>query len=153
MKQARRGTAVGVTLIEMMVVVAIIGAMAAISFPAVASGLDSIRLRAASDSVASFLNQAMNRVERRQEVVEVIADPKSNRLLLYSSDPGFVRTLEMPKSVSIAGEDASHTFLLPGGTFPQFAVNLVNSRGARKRVSIEPITGTPRIADLDRAIP
>ena len=47
----------GVTLIEMLIVVAIIGLIAGISFPAVSSGVDSLRLVSASDSLVSLLKQ------------------------------------------------------------------------------------------------
>src|SRR5438132_8744055 len=59
-------TGKGVTLIEMMVVAAIIGLIAAISFPSASAGIESVRLVSATDSVATFLNGAVNRVERRQ---------------------------------------------------------------------------------------
>ena len=144
MRQVRRG----VTLIEMMVVVAIVGLMAGLSFPAVSSGLDSIRLHSAADSVASFLNSAMNRAERRREVIEVVVDPAKNQLALYSSEPGFTRILEMPHSVAVAGENLRHVFLMPGASFPRFVVELANAKGARKRIVIEPVTGTPRISNV-----
>src|SRR5258708_6396905 len=46
----------GVTLMEMMVVMAIIGLITAISAPSISAGLDSIRMATASDSIAAFLN-------------------------------------------------------------------------------------------------
>ena len=54
--QARRG----VTLIEMLVVMAIIGVIVGISMPSVAAGIDSVRLASATDAVAAFLNAAVN---------------------------------------------------------------------------------------------
>src|SRR5215472_15299868 len=59
----------GVTLIEMMVVVAIVALIAAIAYPSAAAGIESARLVSATDSVAAFLNGAVNRVERRQQAV------------------------------------------------------------------------------------
>ncbi len=135
----------GVTLIEALIVVAIIGVMAAISFPAVASGLDSIRLRSASDSVASFLDAAMNRAERHQAVVEVVLDPKANRLAMYSTEPGFVRSLDLPQNIALAARVESRVLLIPNGTFPRFAVDLVSAHGARRRIAIDPVTSTPQI--------
>src|ERR1035437_6655329 len=73
-----RGKAAGVTLVEMMIVVAIIGLMVGITFPAVSAGLDSVRLSSATDSLASFLNAAVNRAERRQQPMELIISPKDN---------------------------------------------------------------------------
>ena len=48
----------GVTLMELLIVVAIAGAMATLVLPAFSSGLDNLRLSQASDSVAAFLNGA-----------------------------------------------------------------------------------------------
>jgi Tfp pilus assembly protein FimT len=55
----------------MMIVVGIVGMIVGITYPAVSNGLESVRLATASDTVASFLNAALNRVERRQEVLEL----------------------------------------------------------------------------------
>ncbi len=139
----------GVTLVEMMIVVAIVGMMIGITFPAVSSGLDSIRLHSAADSVGAFLNAAMNRAERRQDVIEIVVEPKRNRLALYSSEPGYERVLELPQGVRLPGEDERHVLLLPGASFPRFAVDLVNSKGSKKRIAVDPITGTPRISNVN----
>ena len=67
-----RGDARGVTLLEMMVVLAIIGLITAISAPSISAGLDSVRMATASDSIAAFLNSAVNHAERRQQAVALI---------------------------------------------------------------------------------
>jgi len=136
----------GITLIEMMIVMGIIGLIAAITFPAVNSGLDGIRLRSASDSVASFLDAAMNRAERRQQVVEIVINPKQNRMAAYSTEAGYSRTLQMPQGVSILGEDERRYIVMPGGAFPKFAIDLTNSRGLYRHIVVDAITGSPRIS-------
>lgn len=148
----------GVTLIEMVIVMAIIGMMAAISFPAVSSGLDSIRLSAASDALVSFLNRAMNRAERRQEPMEVSISPKDNLIQLRSTEPGFERSLQMPSGVRIEAvlpppleeTGAPRRFLLlPGGVTPRIGIQLVNARGVRRIVRVDPITGVPQIERVE----
>jgi len=134
----------GVTLIEMMIVTLLLSLIAGVSFPAVSAGLETIRLSSASDSVASFLNGALNRAERRREVVEVAISPKENMLWMRSTQPGFERKLEMPDGVSIQGEPRRFLFL-PGGTPPGVSIEMVNRKGARRAVRIDPMTGTPRI--------
>lgn len=138
----------------MVVVVTLIGLLAGISFPSVSSGLDSIRLRSACDSLAGFLNGALNRAQRRQQVIEVIIEPRENKLWLYSTEPGYQRTLEMPDGVRIEEvlpalpEEpgaARRILLLPGGATPRIAVQLVNRRGSRRIVRVDPITGVPRV--------
>ncbi len=141
MKRSRHG----VTLIEMLLVVAIVGLMAGLTLPSVASGLDSIRLHSAADSVASFLSAAVNRAERRQHAMEVIINPKENSIQLYSTEPGYARKLEMPAGVKLMGDEPRRFVLMPGGTAPRIAIELSNTRGAHKTIRIDPVTGVPEI--------
>ena len=46
----------GVTLIEMMIVVALIALIAAVTFPAVSAGVDTLRLNQAAGGLVSFFN-------------------------------------------------------------------------------------------------
>ena len=144
----------GVTLVELLIVVALVGLLAGITFPAVSSGIDSLRLRSATDAVVAFLNGGLNRAERRQQVVEVTISRAANALWLRSAEPGWVRTLEMPEGVSILTvlpklpdeTDLPRRFLLyPGGTAPRFGVELANRKGARRIVRVDPITGVPLV--------
>ena len=136
----------GVTLVEMLVVVAIVAIITGISLPAMTSGLDSIRLKSAGDSVGSFLNAAMNRVDRRQEVLELVIDPKQNQLVLLSTEAGFRRALELPASITLVGEER-RLMLMPGGPPPRVAITLSSSKGRHKLVRLDPITGVPAISD------
>ena len=144
----------GVTLIEMLVVVALISLIAGISFPAITSGIDTLRLNAATNSIVNFFNTGLSRAERRQQVVEITILKARNSFEMRSSEPGFVRTLAMPEGVSISAvlpqvldqlEDAPRIFLLyPGGAVPPFGVQLLNRRNVQRIVRIDPITGVPR---------
>lgn len=147
----------GVTLVEMMIVVTIVGVAAAVSFPSVNSGLDSLRLTSASDSIVSFLNGALNRAERRQEAVEVTISKSSNTLAIRTSDPNFIRQMGMPDGVTIAKihpeiqeeENVPRVYLVqPGGTIPRFGIEIVNRRGQHRIVRVDPITGVARVEIL-----
>ena len=144
MKRSRRG----VTLIEMVVVVAIAGAMAMIALPAFTSGLDSLRLSQASDTLASFLNGGINRAQRRQQPIDVAIAPGDNTIVLRSPDNTFSKRLVLPEGIRIEG-DARHVMLLPGAAAPGFGVQLANRRGRRNLVRVDPITGVPQIQRLD----
>jgi prepilin-type N-terminal cleavage/methylation domain-containing protein len=134
----------GVTLIEMLIVVAIVAVVAGVSFPSVASGLDNVRLRSAADSVTGFLNGAMSRVERKEQAIEIVVIPQERALMMYSSEPGFTRRLELPEGIKIAGEEARQFLLLPGGTPPAMGIDIYNQRGAHKIIRIDPVTGVPQ---------
>src|SRR5215475_2503134 len=131
----RRGAA-GVTLVELLIVMAIIGLMVGVSFPAISTGLDSIRLTSASDSIASFLNGALNRAERRQQVIALIIYPKENKLEIYSNEAGFTRQLLMPDGVTIEAvlpritdlpdSEPRRLIVMPGSTVPAIGIQSAN---------------------------
>ncbi len=152
-RTSSRGRA-GITLIEMMVVVMLISLMVGISFPAISSGVDSLRLNAATNGVVSFVNSGLSRAERRQQVVEITISKAENSLSMRSTEPGFFRKLELPQGVSIThvlpelpeNPDAPRSFMLyPGGTAPRFGVQLVNRRNVERIVRVDPITGIPHV--------
>jgi len=149
-----RQSKAGVTLIEMMIVVTLIGLMVALTFPAVSSGVDSLRLNQASDQIVSFFNDALNRSERREQAVEVTISKSQRLLSMHSPDVGFEKKVELPKGLSLVkvlpeseGEaDAPRQFMVyPGGAVPSVGVEIANVRGVHRIVRVDPITGVPRI--------
>jgi prepilin-type N-terminal cleavage/methylation domain-containing protein len=150
-----RYSSAGVTLIEMLIVVAIIGLMVGVLFPSASSGVDSLRLNEASNKLVNFFNDALNRAERREQAVEISISKVERKLSIRSADLG-EKTLSLPQGISIAAilpereqtetPEAPRRFMVyPGGTVPRVGVEIVNSRGARRIVRVDPITGVPRI--------
>lgn len=141
----------GVTLLEMLVVVAIIGVIVGISVPALTAGLAGVRLSSAAGSVASFLTGSMNRVERREQAAAIVVDPAKNVVEVFTAASGDkpADTLAMPSGVVIEGEKASRFLLYPGGTFPRMEIVLRSEKGARRAVSIDPITVVPSIRRVE----
>ena len=66
----------GVTLIEMLIVMALIALVAGMAAPSVSAGLDSLRLRSTSDAMVGFFNTALARADTRQQVVEIVISPQ-----------------------------------------------------------------------------
>ena len=156
--RANRRTA-GVTLIELLVVVALIAILAGLSFPAVSSGIDSLRMNSATNGIVGFFNSGLNRAERRQQVVQITISKADNSLSLQSSEPGFTRRLEMPDGVTIeqvlpdlqGDPNAPRSFLLyPGGTVPPFGVRLINRRRMERVVHVDPMTGVPVVDRVEQ---
>jgi type II secretory pathway pseudopilin PulG len=154
LSRGREEAEAGVTLIEMMVVVGLISLMIGISFPAITSGIDSLRLKAATNSVVSFLNAGLSRAERRQQVIEITISKQDESIEMQSTEPGFTRTLQMPEGISIVqvlpqlpeNPDGPRTFFLyPSGAVPPFGVQLINRRNVQRVVRVDPITGVPRV--------
>ena len=145
----------GVTLIEALIVVALIAMIAGLSYPAVSSGLDTLRLRSTSDAIVSFLNIALDHADRRQQAVEVIVSPRENMLLSRTADLGFSRSLEIPALVhivsvlpalpiSIDPGEPRRFLLYPGGSVPGIGIEISTLQGRRRLVSVDPVTGSPR---------
>ena len=153
-----RGAA-GVTLIEMLIVVALIGLMVGITFPSVSSGIETMRLNEASSQLVNFLNDALIRAERREQGVE-ISISKSEKSLTMRSPEQEKKTV-LPQGISIARilpedsqweEDQPRRFMIyPGGTVPRIGIEIVNAKGAHRMVRVDPITGVPRIEVVDNA--
>ena len=140
----------GITLVEMVVVLCIVGLIAAISFPALAAGLESVRMVSATDSVATFLNSAANRAERKQQAGEIIIQPKERMLEMYSAEPGFHKELRLPQGVAIeAPEEEQRILFLPGSTIPAIGIQLVNGHNAHRLVHLDPMTGFPRVESVE----
>jgi hypothetical protein len=130
------------------------GLIAGISFPAVTSGIDSLRLRSAGETLVSLFNSALDRAERRQQPVEIVIDRVSNTVAVVGSGPGIEKVVELPQGVRVLsilpalpqGEGPLRSFLLlPSGAVPRFSIRLVNARGAVRAVSMDPITGVARM--------
>jgi hypothetical protein len=138
-----------------MIVVTLVALIAGLSYPSVASGLDSLRLRSASGAIVTFLNTAVDRAERSQQAVEIWISPKDNAMVAISADRGFERRLDVPEPVHIvsvqpplgneAVQDQPRRFLVyPGGTAPGIGVEIANKEGRRRLVHMDPFSGFPR---------
>ena len=147
---ARRG-ANGITLLEMMVVVALLSLIAGLTYPGVSRGMERIRLRVAADDVAAFLSQAMNRTERTETPIEV-RFLKAQGTIEMAGPATPLRTLKLPDGVTLSEvypepEDGSLTepsfLLLPGGAFPDVTVELSTRSAGKRTVRIDPVTGAP----------
>ena len=146
----------GVTMIEMLIVVMLIALIAGVSYPAASSGLNTLRMRSASDSIATFLATAVDRAERGQQAVEIVISPKENTMVAISSDARFTRRLELSDSIRIsnvlpavaavsAEEQQPRRFVIyPGGAAPRIGIQITTSNGGTRTVTVDPLTGFPR---------
>src|ERR1017187_2333014 len=110
----------GVTLIEMLIVMAVIALVAGLSYPSVSAGLDSLRLRSTSDAIIGFLNTALARADTRQQVVEILISPQEGTLVAISADGAFRKRLEIASPVKIMSVK------------PALAASIEDQAGARR---------------------
>jgi type II secretory pathway pseudopilin PulG len=147
-------------MIEMLVVMAIVALIAGMAAPSVSSGLDSLRLRSTSDAIIGFLNTALARADTRQQVVEILISPQDGTITAMSADHGFQKRLDIASPIRILSvqpalaadaddQNQVRRFLVyPGGSVPKIAIEIGNSAGRKRLVSIDPVTGIPQAAVL-----
>lgn len=146
----------GVTLIEMLIAMAIIALIAGMAAPSVSAGLDSLRLRSASDAIVGFMNTALARADTRQQVVEIVISPQEGTLTATSGDRAFQKRLEIANPVKILSigpglaadiedQGGPRRFLVyPGGSVPKITIEIGYLQGRKRLVSIDPVTGVPQ---------
>ena len=153
----RAGSRAGVSLIEMIIVVTLLSLMVGISFPAISSGIETLRLNSAADDVVGMLTSAVNRADRRQHPIEVTVSREPSFVMLRSPEPGFERVIRFPETISIVAvlpvmpydDPRGKRFLVhPGGAPPRIGIVLANRKGDRRLVTLDPITG---VADVRKA--
>jgi len=138
----------------MLIVITLMALLAGLAYPSATAGLDSIRLRTASDQIVTFLNTAVERAERRQQVVELRIAPGENALSARSADLSFDRKIRVeepvrivavePPLVNAISTDEQRRYLIyPGGTLPRIAVDLQTRDGRKRQVMVDPVTGIP----------
>jgi hypothetical protein len=140
----------------MLIVMAVVALVAGMSYPSVTAGLDSLRLRSTSDAIIGFLNTALARADTRQQVIEILISEQDGTITATSGDRGFNKRLDIMNPIKILSvqpalaadaEDQNQVrrFLVyPGGAVPKIAIEIGNSRGRKRLVSIDPITGVPQ---------
>ncbi len=143
----------GVTLIELLIVLTLIALITGISYPSAAAGVESLRLRSVSDQVVNFLNTAIDRAGRREQVIEVWIAPKDNVLIARSPDLEYSRRLELPAgyrilavlpAVEVSPDEPRRFLMYPGGTIPRIGVEIANRDGNKRMVSVDPFTELTR---------
>jgi general secretion pathway protein H len=151
-QSAIRNPQLGVTLIEMLVVVAIIAIAGAIVLPGVTTGLENLKLRTTAERLGNTFRFARETALRRQVICQVTVDPQRRTVALeqVSAERGpasaaGTRSWEMPAGIQVRLERARAFVFAPGGG-PNISLTLVNSRGRAALVELDVLTGLPRVS-------
>ena len=142
----------GVTIMEMLVVIALISILVAIVFPSVGSGLGSLELRTSVQRVAAAARYARDQAIHRQRYYALEIDPEKGSVTVLDAERGSTRSFELPAAVrveKILPEERQNTdqprqiLFGPDGAWPQFEVVLANQK-REVTVSFDALTGAPK---------
>ena len=129
----------GITLIELLIVMALLGLAAAFAGPAVGAGLDSMSLRSTVLRVASNFRkvQADARAQQRTLAIRV-----ANGELVLVSDDGASRVLELNPGITLAGDgESTYLFYGSGQISGPARLEFENRRGRRMALLLGPEPG------------
>ena len=147
--------AAGVTLMELLVVVALASIMLAIVFPAVGSGLGTLELRSAATRVAAIARHARDQAVYRQKTMQMEINSEAGTVSVADLEGGGQQRYEFPDTVHVQevlpSEDAAASrtrrfFFFPDGAAPEFQVILSNTRRQLTVVG-DALTGTAKVVE------
>lgn len=132
----------GVTLLEALVAIALVGLAAAISFPAASAGVDAIRVRTAADQGKTFLLNAQQFADRHRQAVLVTIDPSLGRMTAHSADGKWTRSLGFDTRLRIDVPGTTfETVVQPGAALPPLSVALITEGGQRSGFRVGGLLG------------
>ena len=136
----------GYSLMELVVVLAVLAVATAVVAPAVGRTAEDVRARADVGAVAAFLRAAREQAITRQQTLEVVLDPQAHALLLRRADRGGTPLVQASRAVSprlrIGADPASsRVVFLPHGmsTGARFAIEAPGPRAYV--IAVDALTG------------
>jgi general secretion pathway protein H len=165
----KNGTEKGFTLLELLVVMAIVGVMAALVTPSIGHSLGNLQLRTVTREVSASLRYARSLAVSEKQRVVVFFDEDRRKMVLARENellteegtptetqgPGRRKIYQLPgeirlEEVVVGGEERNsgpfHFLFFANGSSTGGEFVLTNGKG-RHRVSIDFITGIVRVGD------
>ena len=145
----------GVTLLELLVVVALASILLALVFPSVGAGLRTLELRSAAQRLAASARYARDQAIHRQRFYELEIDAAAGTVSVGDLEQTARRSFELPASVRVerispeeANGSSRRRFLFsPDGYTAAFQIVLGNER-RQVAITSNPLTGFPKVAEL-----
>lgn len=149
------------TLIEIMVVVAIIGLVAALGIPAMLKALQKDGMRKALSDLQEVCFSARQQAILSRQKTAVVIYPQEGRFTAEgaSGGNGQVTSATLPDGITFAMVDifrqdyaesaAARWFFYPDGTSDETVLVLVG-RGESEKITLDYSTGMPIVSDVDK---
>lgn len=137
----------GITLMEMLMVMTLIGLLASVATPAVTAGMETVKLRNSAERLAATLRMARERAVRTRHYFQVTVDPQTRRVELRDLEGDFAREWEMPETISMNVDRPLLFQFAPDGSVPSLHVELENSRKRTANIDMDAFTALPTVKE------
>ena len=153
------------TLIEIMIVVAIMGLIAAMGVPSILQTFRKDGMRKAVSDVMDVCSEARTRAILQNQTAAIVFYPHERRFGVEgaaggkNASSGRVTSATLPAGVEIAmldinlqdygGSDWARVFFYPDGTSDEMTLVLL-SQGEQRKITLEFSTGLARVSDLNK---
>jgi len=160
-RQRRASTVAGYTLLELLVVLALIATAASLVLPMTVRAYSSFKLRLAAASIGRLFQQAKSRAVFEGKTYLVIFPPSVGpvrEVILMRDDDRTINRLALPSGVSLTGRRGREEWgeqieplpFYPDGTCEASELNLKNSARFSLRLEIDPMTARARIRRIEQ---
>jgi len=160
-RRTRASTVAGHTLLELLVVLALIAAAASLVLPVTLRAYSSYKLRLAAASVGRLFQQAKSRAVFEGKTYLVIFPPSAGlarELILTRDDGRTLHQLALPTGVLLTGRRGKEEWgeqieplpFYPDGTCEASELNLKNSARFSLLLEVDPMTARARLRQVDQ---
>ncbi len=149
-----RDSRAGFSLLELIIVLLLMGLVAAVSYPSLSRGSASLNLKAAGRDVLNTLRYAKEKAITEQHGMRIVVDREKGQVRLTDDFGDGERVYLLPGDIRIerlatAGQEVQDGPLAirfrPNGSAESAEIQLVSKTGLSLRVVTDPVTGGARI--------
>jgi general secretion pathway protein H len=149
-----RSSCAGFSLLELVIVLLLMGLVAAVSYPSLSRGSASLNLKATGRDVLNTLRYAREKAITEQHGMRIVVDREKGQVRLTDDFGDGERVYQLPDDIRIerlasAGRDLQDGPLAirfrPNGSAESAEILLVSRTGLSLRVVTDPVTGGARI--------
>jgi prepilin-type N-terminal cleavage/methylation domain-containing protein len=148
----------GFTLLELLIVMALLGVLTAVAYPSIGRGMGTLRLRTASREIAAAIRLARSKALREQQAYYLQFDIDKGEVELSSEDLKYQRSFSLPEGVvfrrvALLGEDNGPYssdrayYFAPNGLGENIEVMIANSHGRQMKIIQSSMVSSPKIEE------